>query len=206
MEFHVLGRLEAERDGASVSLGSYRQRSVLALHLIHANKVVSTDRIIDDLWGDQAGANRQNAQWVHLDPRWGTRSASAADGVFVPANTAFDPEQCRPSDVPAATATLPVELCAVNRDSAASGQWRFDASDLMPTGIGSPAEDGSSGAASGSKTQPVASGTGGGRNGSNSARRPPPILQRLVDHWCRAAVSFDVLRVEVGRCVRLTPR
>jgi DNA-binding SARP family transcriptional activator len=66
MEFHVLGRLEAERDGASVSLGSYRQRSVLALLLIHANTVVSTDRIIDDLWGDQVGADRQNALWVHV--------------------------------------------------------------------------------------------------------------------------------------------
>jgi DNA-binding SARP family transcriptional activator len=66
MEFHVLGRLEAERDGASVPLGSFRQRSVLALLLIHANKVVSTDRIIDDLWGDEVGADRQNALWVHV--------------------------------------------------------------------------------------------------------------------------------------------
>jgi hypothetical protein len=73
MEFHVLGRLEAERDGASVSLVSYKQRSLLALLLIHANKVLSTDRIIDDLWGGEVGADRQNALWSMCRtcaPRW----------------------------------------------------------------------------------------------------------------------------------------
>ena len=66
MEFHVLGRLEAEHDGASLALGSFKQRSVLALLLIHANNVVSTDRMIDELWGDEAGGDRQNALWVHV--------------------------------------------------------------------------------------------------------------------------------------------
>jgi alpha-glucoside transport system substrate-binding protein len=101
--------------------------------------------------GDFAGAlkDRPEVREVMrriLDPSWGARWAAAPEGEFLPANTAFDPEHCRPSGVPAATATLRVQLCRVNRDAVASGQWRFDASDLMPLGIGTSAEDGTAAA------------------------------------------------------------
>jgi len=77
-----------------------------------------------------------------LDPTWGELWAATAKADFLPANSAFDPQHCRPSGVPAATGDLRVELCRVSRDAVASGQWRFDASDLMPVGIGSASEDG----------------------------------------------------------------
>jgi DNA-binding SARP family transcriptional activator len=52
MEFGILGPLEA-RDGArTLALGGPKQRAVLALLLLHANQVVTTDRIIDRLWGE----------------------------------------------------------------------------------------------------------------------------------------------------------
>jgi DNA-binding SARP family transcriptional activator/ABC-type glycerol-3-phosphate transport system substrate-binding protein len=66
MEYEVLGRLAARRDDADVALGPFKQRSLLALLLIHANEVVATDRIIDELWGDQPVGDRQNALWVHV--------------------------------------------------------------------------------------------------------------------------------------------
>jgi DNA-binding SARP family transcriptional activator/ABC-type glycerol-3-phosphate transport system substrate-binding protein len=66
MEFEVLGRLAASRDGVDVALGSFKQRSLLAVLLIHANEVVATDRIIDELWGDHPAGDRQNALWVHV--------------------------------------------------------------------------------------------------------------------------------------------
>ncbi len=66
MEFEVLGRLAARRDGVDVALGSFKQRSLLALVLMHANEVVATDRIIDELWGDHPASDRQNALWVHV--------------------------------------------------------------------------------------------------------------------------------------------
>jgi DNA-binding SARP family transcriptional activator len=66
MEFRVLGHVEVRSDGAVVPLGSSKQRALLGLLLVDANHVVSTDRIIDELWGDDAGANRQNALWVHV--------------------------------------------------------------------------------------------------------------------------------------------
>jgi DNA-binding SARP family transcriptional activator len=54
MEFAILGPLEVRDGGATLSLGAPRQRAVLALLLLHANQVVPADRLIDELWGDEA--------------------------------------------------------------------------------------------------------------------------------------------------------
>ena len=52
-EFRVLGPLEVVADdGEPLPLGGQRQRAVLALLLLRANRVVSTDSLIDALWGD----------------------------------------------------------------------------------------------------------------------------------------------------------
>ncbi len=76
MEYRVLGKLEAIRDGAPVDLGTRRQRAVLALLLTAPNTVWSTDRIIDGVWGDDVGADRQNALWVYIS---GLRKALEPD-------------------------------------------------------------------------------------------------------------------------------
>ena len=49
----VLGPLEVVRDGERARLGSGQQRRVLAVLLVHANEVVSSDRLVDVLWGDE---------------------------------------------------------------------------------------------------------------------------------------------------------
>ena len=51
MEFRLLGPLEALSDGRPLPIGGQKQRGVLALLLLHANEVVSTDRLIDEVWG-----------------------------------------------------------------------------------------------------------------------------------------------------------
>ena len=43
------------REGA-LSLGGGKQRALLALLLIHPNESLSTDRLIDELWGEQPPA------------------------------------------------------------------------------------------------------------------------------------------------------
>src|SRR6056297_664054 len=63
MEFGVLGTLVVSRNGAPVDLGGPKQRALLALLLIDANRVVSTDTIIEALWGDD-GKDHQNSLWV----------------------------------------------------------------------------------------------------------------------------------------------
>ena len=52
IRYRLLGRLEVLRDGEPIDLGGQRQRSLLALLLANAGTVLSTDRIIDELWGD----------------------------------------------------------------------------------------------------------------------------------------------------------
>jgi len=52
MHFQILGPLEVERSGDRVGLGGPKQRLVLALLLIKANQVVSAERLIDEIWGE----------------------------------------------------------------------------------------------------------------------------------------------------------
>src|SRR5262245_29997794 len=52
MQFRILGSLEAVADGVSVDLGAPKQRSLLAILLMHVGEIVPTDRLIDLLWGD----------------------------------------------------------------------------------------------------------------------------------------------------------
>ena len=51
MDFRILGTLEVEDDGQLLKLGGAKQRALLAVLLLHANEVVSRDRLIDELWG-----------------------------------------------------------------------------------------------------------------------------------------------------------
>jgi DNA-binding SARP family transcriptional activator/sugar lactone lactonase YvrE len=62
----MLGHLDVRRGEAALELGGYKQRALMALLLINANTVVSTDRIIDELWGDSDGKDRQNALWAGI--------------------------------------------------------------------------------------------------------------------------------------------
>ena len=52
MEFRVLGPLEVRAGGGPVVLGGERQRAVLAVLLLSANRVVARERLIQDLWGE----------------------------------------------------------------------------------------------------------------------------------------------------------
>ena len=52
VDFHALGPLTVRRDGVSVNLGGPKQRIVLAVLLIHANRVVSVSDLIDSVWGE----------------------------------------------------------------------------------------------------------------------------------------------------------
>jgi DNA-binding SARP family transcriptional activator len=53
LEFRILGPLEVTDGGEPLQLSGQKQRALLALLLLDANRVVSTDRIIDSLWGEQ---------------------------------------------------------------------------------------------------------------------------------------------------------
>ncbi|MFB6513735.1 BTAD domain-containing putative transcriptional regulator [Streptomyces virginiae] len=50
VHIRVLGSFAAERDGEAIPLGGHRQRSVLALLVAARGRVVSVDRMIEELW------------------------------------------------------------------------------------------------------------------------------------------------------------
>jgi DNA-binding SARP family transcriptional activator/ABC-type oligopeptide transport system substrate-binding subunit len=52
VEFRLLGPLEVRDDGRALELGGQKRRALLALLLLHANEVVSSDRLIEELWGE----------------------------------------------------------------------------------------------------------------------------------------------------------
>jgi predicted ATPase/DNA-binding SARP family transcriptional activator len=53
VQFRILGPLEVLEDhGRPLALGGGKQRALLAVLLLHAGQVVSTDRLIDELWGE----------------------------------------------------------------------------------------------------------------------------------------------------------
>ena len=51
VDFRILGPLEVRGQGGQpLALGGTRQRAVLALLILHANEVVSVDRLVDQMW------------------------------------------------------------------------------------------------------------------------------------------------------------
>jgi DNA-binding SARP family transcriptional activator len=65
-EFRLLGPLEAVVDGMAVPLAAAKPRALLALLLLNRNRVVSTDRLIDELWGDDPPAQATKTLQVYI--------------------------------------------------------------------------------------------------------------------------------------------
>lgn len=56
MEFRILGPLEATTERGPVALTGGKQKALLAVLLLHADRVVSMDRLVEDLWGEESPA------------------------------------------------------------------------------------------------------------------------------------------------------
>jgi DNA-binding SARP family transcriptional activator len=56
VQFNILGPVEVRRDDEPLDLGGPKQRAVLAVLVLSAGRVVSVDRIVDELWGDEPPA------------------------------------------------------------------------------------------------------------------------------------------------------
>ncbi len=67
MRFGVLGPLVVVDDaGRELALGGLRQRAVLAVLLLHAGEVLSSDRLIDELWGERPPATATKTLQVYV--------------------------------------------------------------------------------------------------------------------------------------------
>ena len=58
MQFGILGPLDVRVAGVAVPLGGAKQRLLLAFLLLHSNKVVPAESLIDLLWGDNPRRHR----------------------------------------------------------------------------------------------------------------------------------------------------
>jgi DNA-binding SARP family transcriptional activator len=66
MDFRILGPLEAADHGRPLALGGSSLRALLALLLLHANEVVSSDRLLDELWPEKPPASGATALQVRV--------------------------------------------------------------------------------------------------------------------------------------------
>src|SRR6266545_3312607 len=82
MDFQLLGPLDVLDGNAPVRFAAGKQRALLALLLLNANRTVARDRIIDDLWGDDLPESAQKMVQIHVsqlrkalpEPRLQTRA------------------------------------------------------------------------------------------------------------------------------------
>ena len=65
-QFSLLGPLSVTCDGAPIALGGQKRRALLAVLLLDANHVVSRDRLIDALWGEDPPDTARNTIQVYV--------------------------------------------------------------------------------------------------------------------------------------------
>jgi DNA-binding SARP family transcriptional activator len=66
MEFRLLGSLEVSDGARVVQVNGSKQRALLALLLLNAGRVVSSDRLLDELWGDEPPSSGATALQVRV--------------------------------------------------------------------------------------------------------------------------------------------
>jgi len=66
LEFRILGPLSVRVDGAALPLGGPKQRALLALLLLSANRIVSRDRLIGELFREQSLNSADHALRNHV--------------------------------------------------------------------------------------------------------------------------------------------
>ncbi|MET0704686.1 MAG: BTAD domain-containing putative transcriptional regulator [Mycobacterium sp.] len=121
MEYRLLGPLQVRQGEAPVDIGPPKQRAVLATLLLAHGRVVSTDRLIDAVWGDEVpGSATASLQAYISNLRKALRTDTGAASPIVRQAPGYF------LDASAATVDL-VDFtgqCALARTAIADGQWR----------------------------------------------------------------------------------
>src|SRR5262245_63333583 len=77
MNVRVLGPLEASVDGRELQVGAGKPRALLAILALHPGETVSTERLIDGLWGERPPATATKLVQLYVSQ---LRKALAACG------------------------------------------------------------------------------------------------------------------------------
>jgi DNA-binding SARP family transcriptional activator len=66
LQFRLLGPLEVVDGDRPIALGGRKQRSLLAMLLLHANDVVSTELLVDEIWGGSPPATVAKSVQIYV--------------------------------------------------------------------------------------------------------------------------------------------
>ena len=66
MDFRLLGPLEAFDGPAQLQIAAGRQRAPLAILLLHANRTLPSERIVDTLWGEDVPNSAPTMVQIHV--------------------------------------------------------------------------------------------------------------------------------------------
>jgi YVTN family beta-propeller protein len=78
VEFRILGDLEVQHDQRVIPLGAHQQRALLAMLVVNAGEIVTADRLIDGIWGEEPPARAAKTVQVYVSR---LRKALAAAGA-----------------------------------------------------------------------------------------------------------------------------
>ena len=82
MDVSVLGPMEASVDGRQVALGAGKPRALLAILALHVGETVSTERLIEGLWGEQPPASATKLVQLYVS-QLRKVLAAAGDGAAI---------------------------------------------------------------------------------------------------------------------------
>jgi class 3 adenylate cyclase/DNA-binding SARP family transcriptional activator len=133
MDFRILGPLEVLEEGRAVTLGGSKQRGLLALLLLHANETLTTDRLIEELWGDRPPPTAAKNLQMHISRLRKALATGAGSDLVVTRERGYelelDPERLDANRFEALVAEARNELAAQHPEraltalEAALGLW-----------------------------------------------------------------------------------
>ncbi|MFF0309594.1 BTAD domain-containing putative transcriptional regulator [Streptosporangium sp. NPDC004379] len=125
VEFRVLGPVGIWRDGRSLSVVGQKPRTLLAVLVLNANRVVSHERLLRALWGNEAPASGRRLLHNHL---WSLRRLLADADVLASAPSGYSLRiPCDASDLGVFTARSESARAAMAEGNAEQAAERFRA-------------------------------------------------------------------------------
>ncbi|CAM3795634.1 hypothetical protein KIPE111705_25365 [Kibdelosporangium persicum] len=117
MEFQLLGPVRAWNDGRPIDLGVRKQRFVLAMMLLDANKLVPAQRLVELTWPEEAPRSARGVIHTHISRLRSVLNAADAErhGVALISNGPGYMLRCDPKRI---DVNKFMELCAEARGSA----------------------------------------------------------------------------------------
>jgi DNA-binding SARP family transcriptional activator len=107
-EFRVLGTFQVISNGASLQLGPPKQRALLAILLLSVNQIVSTDLLIDPIWGGRSPRSAARSVQIYVSELRRILSEFRMPGSF---------------DVPGADGVVDVRVDAHRFGGGMGGSW-----------------------------------------------------------------------------------